>query len=477
MPAARSSTRRTGRSSPRSTSPPTPRSRPPSPPRGAPSTRPTGRAARRIERAALLDRVAGAHRPRPRGDGPARDAQHRQGHAREPLGHGRRRARLPLLRRPRRRRTRGALVDADNPDALEPDRLRAGRGLRRSSARGTTRSSRSAGRSRRRSPPGTRWSSKPAQVTPLTAIHLVRAARGGRVPAGVVNLVLGPGGRRRPGARRQPGRGPHLADRRPRGGPGADGGRRGQLQEGRPRDGRQEPEHRVRRRRLRDRRRQRGDRRVHPFRAGLLGRVTGDRPGHDLRTLRGRGRPARGRDPARPRDGRRDRDRGAHHAPTTGPRSRRSSPGAIADGARLVAGGRRPTEPELQAGFFYRPTVFADVRPDMRIVREEVFGPVLTIERFTTEDEAIAMANDTTYGLAGAVWTADAGAGPARRVPSPARDDLDQRLQHVSAAGRVGRLQAVGHRPRAGPDRPRRVPRGQAHLAEHRPGPTGWFGG
>jgi betaine-aldehyde dehydrogenase len=81
---------------------------------------------------------------------------------------------------------------------------------------------------------------------------------------------------------------------------------------------------------------------------------------------------------------------------------------AIEQGARLVAGGRRPDEPELQDGFFYRPTVFADVRRDMRVIREEIFGPVMTIERFSTEDEAIELGNDTTYGLAGAVWTADA---------------------------------------------------------------------
>jgi betaine-aldehyde dehydrogenase len=80
----------------------------------------------------------------------------------------------------------------------------------------------------------------------------------------------------------------------------------------------------------------------------------------------------------------------------------------LAEGARLVAGGRRPDEPELQAGFFYRPTVLADCRTDMRIVQEEVFGPVLTAERFRTEDEAVALGNDTIYGLAGAVWTSDA---------------------------------------------------------------------
>ena len=81
------------------------------------------------------------------------------------------------------------------------------------------------------------------------------------------------------------------------------------------------------------------------------------------------------------------------------------------EGARLVAGGSRPSEPELANGFFFRPTVFADCRRDMRIVQEEIFGPVLTIERFTTEDEAVAIGNDTIYGLAGAVWTGDPGRG------------------------------------------------------------------
>ncbi|WP_433408171.1 aldehyde dehydrogenase family protein [Saccharomonospora azurea] len=92
---------------------------------------------------------------------------------------------------------------------------------------------------------------------------------------------------------------------------------------------------------------------------------------------------------------------------------------AIAEGARLVAGGGRPSEPELANGFFLRPTVFADCTRDMTAVREEVFGPVVTVERFHDEAEAIRLANDTEYGLAGAVWTNDASV--AQRVAGALR--------------------------------------------------------
>ncbi|MGH2377770.1 MAG: aldehyde dehydrogenase family protein [Candidatus Limnocylindria bacterium] len=79
----------------------------------------------------------------------------------------------------------------------------------------------------------------------------------------------------------------------------------------------------------------------------------------------------------------------------------------VAEGARLVYGGDVPTEPELAKGNFLRPAVFADVRPEMRIAREEIFGPVLSVMRFRDEAEALAMANDVEFGLAGAVWTGD----------------------------------------------------------------------
>ena len=75
------------------------------------------------------------------------------------------------------------------------------------------------------------------------------------------------------------------------------------------------------------------------------------------------------------------------------------------EGAKLVCGGKRPTAPDLAKGNFLEPTIFDDVRPDMRIFKEEIFGPVLTVTPFDTEEEAIRLANDTEYGLAAGVWS------------------------------------------------------------------------
>ena len=77
------------------------------------------------------------------------------------------------------------------------------------------------------------------------------------------------------------------------------------------------------------------------------------------------------------------------------------------DRARLVAGGRVPSDPALANGFFVEPTVFADVTARMRIFQEEVFGPFVSVTRFSTEAEALALANDSPFGLAGAIRTRD----------------------------------------------------------------------
>jgi 5-carboxymethyl-2-hydroxymuconic-semialdehyde dehydrogenase len=77
----------------------------------------------------------------------------------------------------------------------------------------------------------------------------------------------------------------------------------------------------------------------------------------------------------------------------------------VKEGARLAAGGARPAR--LEAGNYLAPTVFADVTPNMRIFQEEIFGPVVCVTPFDSEEEAVYLANDTKYGLAAYLWTSD----------------------------------------------------------------------
>ncbi|MDO8661777.1 MAG: aldehyde dehydrogenase family protein [Candidatus Omnitrophota bacterium] len=80
---------------------------------------------------------------------------------------------------------------------------------------------------------------------------------------------------------------------------------------------------------------------------------------------------------------------------------------AKAEGAQVLCGGKIPQDPALKNGFFFEPTVIIDVKPQMTISKEEVFGPVVTISRFSNSDEAVKLANASDFGLAACIWSKD----------------------------------------------------------------------
>ena len=131
----------------------------------------------------------------------------------------------------------------------------------------------------------------------------------------------------------------------------------------------------------------------------------------------------------------------------------------IAEGARLVAGGPgRP--PGLDRGYYVRPTVFGDVRPGMTIEREEVFGPVLAVMSYQDEDEAVEAANDTVYGLAAYVSSANIEHARSDR-DAVARRHGQSELSRMGRACAVRRLQTVGQRARIRRFRHRRLSRAE----------------
>ena len=133
----------------------------------------------------------------------------------------------------------------------------------------------------------------------------------------------------------------------------------------------------------------------------------------------------------------------------------------VAEGATLVTGGADAPD-GLPAGFFVRPTVFSNVTRDMTIAQEEIFGPVLSIIPYDTDDDAVAIANDTVYGLYAAVAGGDSRAR-TNRAPDPRRTGARERRER-GARRALRRLQAVGPRARERTVRVRGVPRGQGDL-------------
>jgi len=149
---------------------------------------------------------------------------------------------------------------------------------------------------------------------------------------------------------------------------------------------------------------------------------------------------------------------------------------AESDGASLELGGRRPEGADLENGFFFLPTLFTGCRHDMRIVQEEVFGPVITVEKFSGEEEAVRLANGTIYGLAAGFWTRDP--GRIHRVAKQLRFGTvwvnDFNVYFTQAPWGGYKQSGIGRElGRQGLEEYTEV----KHIFQnHKPEPSGWFG-
>jgi aldehyde dehydrogenase (NAD+) len=97
------------------------------------------------------------------------------------------------------------------------------------------------------------------------------------------------------------------------------------------------------------------------------------------------------------------------------------------EGATLVTGGERPSGPGLEHGHFFEPTIFTDVKPGSRLEQEEIFGPVLSVIRVSSAEEAFRVNNDVRYGLSSSVYTSNV------NVAFRALDELDNGITYVNA--------------------------------------------
>jgi len=147
--------------------------------------------------------------------------------------------------------------------------------------------------------------------------------------------------------------------------------------------------------------------------------------------------------------------------------------GAVAQGARLLAGGRIPEGP----GFWYPPTVLADTQDDMAVMREETFGPVLPVAVCADEDEAIARANATPFGLTGSVWTRDLDRG--RRLAARMQAALVMVNDHSSGYAMVGApwggMRASGFGRLHGPDAVLEVTEARVTVVDRVPSAKVWW--